>query len=146
MLVWVLDLSLDCLQSAFSLKIRPVLISSSAIANHDVIMQGLRRDALVSRDKRPRRSRAQVSRAVALQRKIRDCSQSNLSSEHVPSAPQTMHRSPIQVSSLPPPSPSADNKPFPVQNNNNKLYLHDCNNVIQYCKSYLNLILNYLIN
>ena len=25
----------DCLQSAFSLKIRPVLISSSAIANHD---------------------------------------------------------------------------------------------------------------
>ena len=28
---------LDCLQSAFSLKIRLVLISSSAIANHDVI-------------------------------------------------------------------------------------------------------------
>ena len=89
MLVWVLDLSLDCLQSAFSLKIRPVLISSSAIANHEVIIQGLRRDALVSRDKRPRRSRAQVSSAVTLQRKIRDCSQSNLSSEHVPSAPQT---------------------------------------------------------
>ena len=30
-------LSLDCLQSAFSLKIRLVLISSSAIPNHDVI-------------------------------------------------------------------------------------------------------------
>ena len=29
---------LDCLQSAFSLKIRPVLISSSAIAYHDVII------------------------------------------------------------------------------------------------------------
>ena len=28
----------DCLQSAFSLKIRLVLISSSAIANHDVII------------------------------------------------------------------------------------------------------------
>ena len=31
--VWV---TLDCLQSAFSLRIRPVLISASAIANHDV--------------------------------------------------------------------------------------------------------------
>ena len=30
-------MSLDCLQSAFSLKIRLVLISSSAIPNHDVI-------------------------------------------------------------------------------------------------------------
>ena len=29
---------LDCLQSAFSLKIRLVLISSSAIANHYVII------------------------------------------------------------------------------------------------------------
>ena len=29
---------LDCLQSVFSLKIRLVLISSSAIANHDVII------------------------------------------------------------------------------------------------------------
>ena len=29
---------LDCLQSAFSLKIRLVLISSSSIANHDVII------------------------------------------------------------------------------------------------------------
>ena len=29
---------LDCLQSAFSLKIRLVFISSSAIANHDVII------------------------------------------------------------------------------------------------------------
>ena len=31
-------LQLDCLKSAFSLKIRLVLISSSAIANHDVII------------------------------------------------------------------------------------------------------------
>ena len=30
---------LDCLQSAFSLKIRLVLISASAIANHDVMLQ-----------------------------------------------------------------------------------------------------------
>ena len=30
-------LALDCLQSAFSLKIRIVLMSSSAIANHDFI-------------------------------------------------------------------------------------------------------------
>ena len=29
---------IDCLQSAFSLKIRLVLVSSSAIANHDVII------------------------------------------------------------------------------------------------------------
>ena len=29
---------LDCLQSVFSLKIRLVLVSSSAIANHDVII------------------------------------------------------------------------------------------------------------
>ena len=29
---------IDCLQSAFSLKIRLVLISSSAIANHDVVI------------------------------------------------------------------------------------------------------------
>ena len=34
----------DCLQSAFSLKISPVLISSSAITNQDVIIYGLRRD------------------------------------------------------------------------------------------------------
>ena len=33
---------LDCLQSAFSLEIRLVLISSSAIANHDVISRGSR--------------------------------------------------------------------------------------------------------
>ena len=34
-----LDLTeLDCLQSAFSLKIRLVLISSSATANHEVII------------------------------------------------------------------------------------------------------------
>ena len=31
-------LQLDCLKSVFSLKIRLVLISSSAIANHDVII------------------------------------------------------------------------------------------------------------
>ena len=29
---------LDCLQSAFSLKIRLVLIAASAIANHDVML------------------------------------------------------------------------------------------------------------
>ena len=32
------QLQVDCLQSALSLKIRPVLISSSAIANPDVIV------------------------------------------------------------------------------------------------------------
>ena len=37
----------DCLQSAFSLKIRLVLMSSSAIANHDVIIT-IRDYALVS--------------------------------------------------------------------------------------------------
>ena len=31
-------LLLDCLQSAFSLKIRLVLIAASAIANHDVML------------------------------------------------------------------------------------------------------------
>ena len=34
----------DCLQSAFSLKIRLVLISSSAIPNHDVIITETRRE------------------------------------------------------------------------------------------------------
>jgi len=29
---------------------------------------------------------------------------------------------------------------------NNKLYLHDYNRVLQYCKSHLNLIINYFIN
>ena len=29
-------------------------------------------------------------------------------------------------------------------NNNNKIYLHDYNKVLQYCKSYLNLIINSL--
>ena len=48
---------IDCLQSPFSLKIRLVLISSSAIANHDVFRF------------------SQVSLAVTLQRKIRECSQ-----------------------------------------------------------------------
>ena len=40
-------LILDCLQSAFSLKISLVLMSSSAIANHDVIIT-IRDYALVS--------------------------------------------------------------------------------------------------
>ena len=35
-----LRMLIDCLQSAFSLKIRLVLISSSAIANHDAIYNG----------------------------------------------------------------------------------------------------------
>ena len=35
---------LDCLQSTFSLKIRLVLISSSAIPNHDVIITETRRE------------------------------------------------------------------------------------------------------
>ena len=35
--------SVDCLQSAFSLKIRLVIISASAIGNHDAMLQqGLR--------------------------------------------------------------------------------------------------------
>ena len=89
------DIGIDYLQSAFSLKIGLVLISSSAIANHDVIItkgNETRREktvsifssrtyALVSRGSRLCRSRAQVSRAVTLQKKkkkIRDCSQSNL--------------------------------------------------------------------
>ena len=49
---------LDCLQSVFSLKIRGVLISASAIANHDVMFQwgiGTRRGRL-----RPRLSRFAV--------------------------------------------------------------------------------------
>ena len=36
--------NVDCLQSAFSLKIRLVLILSSAITNHNVIHEGLRPD------------------------------------------------------------------------------------------------------
>ena len=75
--------------SPFLLKSVQFLVSSSAIANHDVIIQGSRRDekrlslifssrgyALVSRGKRLRRSRGQALRVVTLQRKIRDCSQS----------------------------------------------------------------------
>ena len=74
-------LLIDCLQSAFSLKILLILISVSAIAKHDV---GLGPD-----EKRPssrayalvcRESRA-VSGAVTLQREIRDCSQSVLLGE-----------------------------------------------------------------
>ena len=33
-----------------------------------------------------------------------------------------------------------------TNNNNNKLYLHDYNKELQYCKSHFNLIINYLIN
>ena len=55
-LALIMIFGLDCLQSSFSLKLRLVLISSSALANND--------------------DSAQVSRAVTLQRKIRDCSQS----------------------------------------------------------------------
>ena len=58
-------LIVDCLQSAFSLKIRLVLISSSAIANHDVIITirdwdhiSSRAYALVSRGSRLCRLRA----------------------------------------------------------------------------------------
>ena len=60
--------TLDCLQSAFSLKIRLVLISFSAISS--------RAYALVSRGSRFCRSRPWVLRAVTLHRKIKDCSQS----------------------------------------------------------------------
>ena len=35
-----IEITVDCLQSAFSLKIRLVLISASAIANHDVSSDG----------------------------------------------------------------------------------------------------------
>ena len=55
----------DCLQSAFSLKIRLVLISSSAIANHDVVFSRL-----------PASPLACLGFALTLQRKTRDCSQS----------------------------------------------------------------------
>ena len=67
---------LHCLQSAFSLKICLVLISASAIANNDVMLRLCYASALVYRCSRLRRSRPWVSRAVTLQRKIRDRSQS----------------------------------------------------------------------
>ena len=57
-------LSLDCLQSAFSLKIRLVLISSSAIPNHDVIITGARGLGFACSN---------------LAKKTRDCSQSRSS-------------------------------------------------------------------
>ena len=41
---YISSVTLDCLQSAFSLKIRLVLISSSAIANHDVNTLETRRE------------------------------------------------------------------------------------------------------
>ena len=65
-------LYLDCLQSAFSLKIRQVLISSSAIANHDVIITP---SILAARGFAARACLAFVCRNFA--RKIRDCSQSS---------------------------------------------------------------------
>ena len=34
----------------------------------------------------------------------------------------------------------------PLNNNNNKLYLHDYNKVLQYCQSYLNLIIDSFLN
>ena len=37
--MFILTDFIDCLQSAFSLKNRLVLISASAIANHDVMLQ-----------------------------------------------------------------------------------------------------------
>ena len=52
--VHLLVLYLDCLQSASSLKIRQVVISSSAIANHDVIITP---SILAARGSRLRRSR-----------------------------------------------------------------------------------------
>ena len=63
---------LDCLQSAFFLKIRLVLISASVIANHDVMLRLCYADALVYHGSRLSRSGAWVSRAVTLQRKIRN--------------------------------------------------------------------------
>ena len=83
--------SVDCLQSAFSLKIRLVIISASAIGNHDAMLQQgfrTRREKTVSyyffSGLRPRllrlacpgRGRFACLAFVNLQRKIRDCSQS----------------------------------------------------------------------
>ena len=71
--------SLDCLQAAFSLKIRLVLISSSAIANHEVIIPIIFLLGLTPSFHAARGFAARVlrfRRAVTLQRKIRDCSQS----------------------------------------------------------------------
>ena len=75
--------SLDCLQSAFCLKIRLVLILASAIENHDVTLQhGIgKRRYIFFLGMSPRLSRhecACVSLAVTLQRKIRVCSQSKV--------------------------------------------------------------------
>ena len=36
---YIIQRFLDCLQSAFSLKIRLVIVSASAIANYDVMLQ-----------------------------------------------------------------------------------------------------------
>ena len=63
------SVTLDCLQSAFSLKICLVLISASAIANHDVMLRLCYAYALVYRGSRLRRSRVWVSRAVTLREK-----------------------------------------------------------------------------
>ena len=93
------DIGIDCLQSAFSLKIGLVLISSSAIANHDVIITkgnetrhektvsifSSRAYALVSRGSRlaalPLACLGFACSNFAkkkINKKIRDCSQSNL--------------------------------------------------------------------
>ena len=62
----LLGRSLDYLQSVFSLKIRLVLISSSAIANHDVVITIETRRDETRKDfsgLRPRFSRLRRSRA-----------------------------------------------------------------------------------
>ena len=43
-IVIIIVIIIDCLQSAFSFKIRLVLMSSSAIPNHDVIITETRRE------------------------------------------------------------------------------------------------------
>ena len=58
-------LQLDCLQSAFSLKIRLVLISSSATANHDVTIT-IRVSYFVFSGLRPRYSRVAALPLVCL--------------------------------------------------------------------------------
>ena len=75
-------LILDCLQSAFSLKIRLVLISASAIANHDVTIRDwdeTRKEGfffllrLTPSFIAARAFTARVLVSVTWQRKIRDC-------------------------------------------------------------------------
>ena len=61
----------DCLQSAFSCKIRLVLISASAIGNHDVMLT-IREPYFCFPGLRPRLSRLACLALVNLQRIIRD--------------------------------------------------------------------------